>query len=505
MSTPEILSPPLKRRAQHGAVLVALQNNASEAISFVFSVILARILLPEDFGLIGMMAIVLTLTQRVTTGLLLPSLMQRKEIDDRDCSTIFYAGLVLALLTYIILYICAPLIGRFYGYPSLTDLFRVGALRIVLIALAGIPAVKFARELRFGPELVANCVSALASGVLATVLALAGLGVWSLVALSLSARLFSVIIMWAYTSWRPSLTFSWNTLKTSCSYGSRLVAHNLSESIFFNLHGLVFGKIYTADILGFFNRGRAFPLLVSGNFVAPVNRVIFPSFARLQAEPGRLGAAYGKSFLMLLFLSAPAMLGLAALAHPLVLVLLGEKWLPAVPYLRIACVLAALNPFRRLAFNVFKSIDRIGVGIKLQVVTRAASLIALACTLRFGPMAMLCAEGAVSSLATLAYLHVAARMVGLRWSTMLPELVRIVTCALAMLLGVVWCTTAPLAPWLSLVAGIPCGAAIYSATVAALRVGSALEFIEYAHHLRPKSPLLRRLASWARISTAGET
>ena len=361
----------------------------TQLIQFGISVTLARILLPEHFGLIAMLSIFIALSNTLINSGFGQALIQKQNIQHVDECSIFYFNFLVALFTTIILFFSAPLIADFFEQPELKQITRVLSLTLLFNSLGLVQRTLLAKNLDFKTQLKVSLLSIIISASLSIYLGLNGFGVWSLVALHLSKDFFNTIFLWFFSSWRPSLIFSFVSLKSMFSFGSRLFLVSLSNSVFVNIYQIIIGKFFSPNTLGFYSRADSlykYPItLLSG----VVSQVTFPVFSKIQNDKRRLKSAVKKSLRTITFITFPLMVGLILVASPLVEVLLTDKWLPSVPYLQLLCIIGLIYPISVINLNALNAQGRSDLFLKIDIINKILILVVVLITYRFSITAMI--------------------------------------------------------------------------------------------------------------------
>jgi O-antigen/teichoic acid export membrane protein len=308
---------------------------------------------------------------------------------DIDYNTVFYFNLIVGLFFYGILYVCAPVISFFFDEPVLIPLTRVIGVILIINALSIIQLTIFVKRIDFKTQTKASFFSSVLSGITGIGMALGGYGVWSLVGQQISRQLFNTLFLWIYSSWRPSWEFSKRSFNEMFGFGSKLLLSGLIDTTYKNIYYLVIGRFYTANQLGQYTRAEQFSSIFSSNLTVVIQRVSYPALSSIQDESERLKLAYQKTIKTTMLISFTCMLGLAAIAKPLLLVLIGEKWLPAVEYLQIICFSRMLYPLHALNLNILQVKGRSDLFLKLEIVKKIIGIIPIALGILGGIKVML--------------------------------------------------------------------------------------------------------------------
>lgn len=361
---------------------------AAQLVTLIVSIILARILTPSDFGTVSLVMVFTTIMQVFVDSGLGTALIQKKNADDLDFSSVFYFNFAVCLILYAGMFIAAPYIAGFYNDVSLTPIIRVISLTIVISGVKGIQQSYVSRNMLFKRFFFATLGGTIFSAFLGIGMAYAGCGVWSIVAQQLSNTAIDTLILWITVKWRPKKMFSWSRLKSLLSYGWKLLASSLLDTVYNNLRNLVIGKIYTSADLAYYNQGDKFPKVVITNINASIDSVLLTSMSGEQENCERVKSMTRRAIKTSTYIMAPLMMGLLFCAEPIVKLLLTEKWLPCVPYLRIFCFTYMFWPIHTANLNAIKAMGRSDFFLKLEIIKKVMGLALLLFTMRISVMAM---------------------------------------------------------------------------------------------------------------------
>jgi O-antigen/teichoic acid export membrane protein len=365
-------------------------------VQFIVGIVLARLLMPEQFGLIGMLTIFIIVAQSFIDSGFVAALIQKRDASHIDICSIFYFNIIVGIAAAGLLCLIAPYIAAFYNQPILTPLTRVLSLTIVINSFGLIQNALLRKIIDFKTQTKVTLIASVPSGIVGIAMAVAGFGVWSLAIQQISSALFRTIFLWFFNTWRPALIFSFKALRGMFGYGSRLLVSGLLDTVFDNIYLLVIGKLFSAADLGFFTRAQTINEIPSYSLSGTVGRVTFPVFSTLQEEPARLKRGVKKALTTLVLVNFPMMIGLALVARPLVLVLLTEKWAPCIPYLQLLCMVGLLFPLCAMNVNVLQAMGRSDLILRLGIINKALVVISIAITYRWGIEAMIYGQIAVS-------------------------------------------------------------------------------------------------------------
>lgn len=360
----------------------------AQAVTLIVSIVLASILIPSDFGTVSLVMVFTTIMQVFVDSGLGTALIQKKDADDLDFSSVFYFNFAVCLILYAVMFMAAPLIAGFYNDTSLTSIIRVISLTIIISGVKGIQQSYVSRNMLFKSFFFATLGGTIFSAFLGIGMAYAGCGVWSIVAQQLSNTAIDTLILWITVKWRPKKMFSWERLKGLLSYGWKLLASSLLDTVYNNLRNLIIGKIYTSADLAYYNQGDKFPKVIVTNINASIDSVLLPSMAGEQDHRDRVKSMTRRAIKTSTYIMAPLMMGLMFCAEPVVKLLLTDKWLPCVPYLRIFCFTYMFWPIHTANLNAIKAMGRSDLFLKLEIVKKIMGLTLLLLTMRISVMAM---------------------------------------------------------------------------------------------------------------------
>lgn len=372
-----------------------LERCGAQGVAFVVSIVLARILDPDLYGTIALVTVFITIMQVFVDSGMGNALIQKKDADDLDFSSVFFFNIVFCVLLYGIMFLVAPLIASFYSRAELSSIVRVLSLTIVISGVKNVQQAYVSRNLLFKKFFFATLGGTVGAAVIGIWMAYKGYGVWALVFQHLFNAALDTIILWITVNWRPKLLFSLERLKGLFSYGWKLLVAALIDVGYNNLRSLVIGKLYTSSDLAFFNRGKQFPNLIVSNINSSIDSVLLPTMSKVQENKNRVRNMTSRAIKTSTYIMMPFMMGLAVCAEPIVRILLTEKWLPTVFYLRIFCFTYAFYPIHTANLNAIKAMGRSDLFLKLEILKKVVGLIALFSTMFISVEAM-----ALSLLAT---------------------------------------------------------------------------------------------------------
>ncbi|MCI8372587.1 MAG: lipopolysaccharide biosynthesis protein [Lachnospiraceae bacterium] len=378
----------LRQKTFSGFLWRFAERCGAQGVSFIVSLVLARLLAPEVYGTIALVMVFMVILQVFVDSGMGNALIQKKDADDTDFSTVFYFNLVVCIVLYCIMFAAAPLIAKFYKDDSLTAVIRVLSLTLVISGVKNVQQAYVARNLLFKRFFFSTLGGTVGAAVLGITLAYQGFGVWSLVAQHIFNTMIDTIILWITVKWRPRREFSMERLKGLFSYGWKLLASALLDTVYNNIRQLIIGLMYSSANLAFYNKGRQVPELIITNVNTSIDSVLFPVLSEQQEDKGMVKGMTRRAIKTSTYIIAPLMMGLAATAPVVIRLLITEKWLPCVPFLRIFCFTFMLYPIHTANLNAMKAMGRSDIFLKLEIIKKVIGVILLLSTMWFGVMAM---------------------------------------------------------------------------------------------------------------------
>jgi len=365
----------LREKTIAGMIWTGIGKFGSVGLSFISNMVLARLLMPSDFGCVGMLHVFIAIsTIFVYAGFGMALVQKKEEPTHLDYSSVFYWNLAAAIFFIGILYLTAPAISRFYEMPELTNILRVQSLVLLIQGFSLVQSCQLQRHLRFKELSVRNIIATFVGMVVAIAMALMGFGIWSLVVSQLITALTSVLLLWKMSDWRPTLEFSFASLKELFAFGGLMALSSLVETVYTNLQSLIIGKLYSATDLGYYTQGRKLESVPTESLSQIVNQVSFPVFASIQDDKQRLLYAVRRNIKAITYLNFPLMALMIAVAKPLILLLYGPQWGPAVPYFQILCISSMIYTLNTLNTNVIKSLGKSNIFFIVQLSKRVIGI-----------------------------------------------------------------------------------------------------------------------------------
>lgn len=457
------MSDNLKSKTLSGLIWRYAERCGAQLIQFVVSIILARLLSREDFGLIGLITVFISIATVFAQSGLGQALVRKDKADSLDFSTVFYFSIVFSVLLYALLFFVAPYIAVFYKEPSLVDIIRVLGVLVIIGAVNSVQQAYIQRKMLFKNFFKATMVGTAISAVVGIAMAYAGFGIWALVAQQISKQIIDTVVLWTTVKWRPELVFSFKRMKDLFSYGWKLLCSSLIDTIYSNIYSLIIGQYYSKDDLGCYNRGKQFPMLIVNNINSAIDSVIFPVLSKVQNDAERFKAMMRRSIVTSTFFIMPAMGGLAAVAEPLTRILLTDKWLPAVPFIQFCCFIYAFWPIHTANLQAIKAMGRSDIFLKLEIIKKAVGVIILIITLPHGLTVMMLGRCIATLISSVVNAHPNKKLLGYSYFEQLKDIAPSMLLSLFMC-GVVWSVTLlPLNMWIQITVQVVLGAFIYVA------------------------------------------
>ncbi|MBR3771539.1 MAG: lipopolysaccharide biosynthesis protein [Clostridium sp.] len=360
----------LKNKTVSGMGWSALENVTRLGVTFVVSIILARLLSPEEYGMIGILTIFISIFNAIVDSGFTNALIRKQDATDTDYSTVFYTNFVLSVMLAAVLFFCAKSISVFFERPELELLTKVMSSVVIINALSIVQRVRTTKAINFKTQTKITFISSIGSGVIGITMAYMGYGVWSLVGQQISNQLLTTLFFWVYNKWVPKFIFSWASFKEMWSFGSKLLVSSLIATAWNEIYQVVIGKCYSPATLGLYTRAKQFADLCSSNLTTVVQRVSYPVLSSIQDDRARLKGAYQRVIKTTMLLTFVLMLGMSSCAESIIFILLGEQWLECVPMLQIICIYGMLYPLHALNLNMLEVQGRSDLFLKLEIIKK---------------------------------------------------------------------------------------------------------------------------------------
>lgn len=382
----------IKEKAFFGLLWKASETMLVYGAQAIIFLVLARLLMPADFGLVALVGSFIAISNVLVNSGLGTALIQSKNVNQTDYSTVLFFSFFVSCFLYFLIYMSAPFVAKFYEESVLVDVLRFYSISIILAAINGVQKSVLLRELKFRVIFFVSSVSVIISGTISIGMALSGFGVYALVCNSILQGLFSTVAFFIVMKWIPKVSFSAVRLKELLKFSYKILLANLIEIGNTSIFPLLIGKSFSIEALGYYNNGRQLPNLAASSVNASINSVVFPVFSRYQSDKVKLKSIVRKSIAVSNFVILPLMGLLAAIAEPLVVLILTEKWLPSVPYIQLFCIVFGLHHQHNICFQAISAIGRSDVFLKYQTIKIAIGIAFLAITLPFGIVAIVAGQ-----------------------------------------------------------------------------------------------------------------
>jgi len=360
----------------------------AQGVAFVVSIVLARLLTPTEYGTVALITVFTTIFQVFVDSGMGNALIQKKNADQLDFSSVFYFNIVMCVVVYAILFAIAPLIASFYDDPSLTPMVRVVGLTIIIAGLKNIQQAYVSKHLLFRKFFFSTLGGTIVAGVVGIAMAYLGFGAWAIVAQQVINVFIDTCILYITVRWRPTKQFSLKRLKQLFGFGWKLLASSLLDTVYNNLRSLIIGKLYSSDDLAYYNKGKQIPNLFITNINNSIDSVLFPVMSQEQNDVTRIKSMLRRSIKTSVYILAPLMMGIAFVAEPLIRLLLTEKWLSCVFFLRIFCITYMFYPIHTANLNAIKAMGRSDLFLKLEILKKIVGMAAVLISMWFGVKAM---------------------------------------------------------------------------------------------------------------------
>lgn len=364
------------------------QKVLCQVVSFGISVVLARILLPSDYGVVAICSMFLILAGIFISGGLGTALVQKKDADDLDFCTVFYSGMVLSIVVYSAVFFAAPLIADFFKNEQITSVIRVLALAMPIGTLSGVQNAFVSRQMIFKKFFYSSLIGTFASGAVGLGMALTGFGVWALVGQNLVSTITNTLVLFCIIEWHPKLRFSYERFKALFSFGWKMAVINILTTFFYQLKGYVIGYKYSATQLAYYNRGEGLPGILYNNINGTISDVLFPALSKLQDDKAALRRALSRAMRVSSFFLMPALFGLAAISNNLVIIIFSEKWAASIPFMQVICLISCSDILGMANYQAIKAVGRADTLLKMEFIKRPAMFAILIITMFISPLAI---------------------------------------------------------------------------------------------------------------------
>lgn len=451
----------MKRMALRGTVWSSLERFSVQGIQFAVMIIMARQLTPDDYGLVAMLTIFISISQSLVDSGFSNALIRKQERSETDNSTVFYFNIASGIFLYLVLFFCAPLIARFYHQPILIPITRLISLSLVINSLVMVQKALLTAKIDFKTQSKASVCAAVISGGVGIYMAFAGYGVWAIVWQQLLNLTVNAVLLWILSRWRPQWVYSWKSFRELFGFGSKLAVSGIIDTLYNNLYLIVIGKVFNASDLGYYTRATQFAQFPSSNITGIIQRVTYPVLCSLQDDTSRLRDIYRRFIRLSAFMVFPLMILLAAIAKPLILILLKEQWAFSIILLQILCFSMMWHPIHSINLNLLQVEGRSDLFLRLEIIKKTIGIAILCVTVPLGLVAM-CVGSAVSSiLCLIVNTHYTGKLIQVGFLVQMKDLMPILLSSLAMGALVYWTVAVIPGHWLQLATGIMAGVLSY--------------------------------------------
>ena len=471
----------LKKKTVKGVAWTSLNKVLNLGLSFVIGVILARLLSPDDYGLLAMIAVFNAIAFAFLDSGFGSALVRKPDLTEDDNTTAFFFNLTAGVVMFLVIWFIAPWVSVFYDKPILTPLLRAEGSLLIVSAFKIVQNTQLTRALNFKAMMIIRVVASVLGGIAGIIAAYSGFGVWALVMMHIADSLISLVILWVISPWRPRGKWSKQSFSYLWGYGSKLLASGLLDTIYGNIYPIVIGKFYSAADLGQYTRAKGYATLPSGTLTSVLQQVTFPVLSQIQEDTERLANSYRRMLRFSVFVVFPVMIGMAALAHPLVLALVTDKWAQCVPYLQIICLSSMWYPVHAINLNLLQVKGRSDLFLRLEIIKKAIITVVVFISVPFGIMGI-CYGAVFTSLACLAInTYYTGKLIHVGFVRQMLDMTPTLLASLAMG-AVVNLAVMPFdGDWVKLAVGIPLGMVIYLAIAKIFRMPEQQEALDILH------------------------
>ena len=451
----------LKKKTVKGLGWSALDNVARYGIQFAIGIVLARLLSPDDYGLLGLVGIFTVVCTAFVNGGFTTALIRKKDATDDDYNTVFICNLGMSLLLYAVTFLCAPLIANFFERQELTALVRVSSLGLIVGALGMVQQTRLTKRIDFKTQTKITLVASVVSGIVGIGMALAGFGVWALVWQQLVSQAITTLLLYVYNRWLPRLSFSPESFHDLFGFGWKMMVSILLDAVWKELTQVVVGKFYSPATLGQYTRAKHYAKLLSSNLTSVVERVTYPVLSSIQDDKQRMVSAYRRIIRTSMFITTVALFSLAAVSEPLIYCMIGPKWHEASTYLPLICITFSLYPLHAINLNMLQVQGRSDLFLGLEVIKRIISLAPLFVGAFVGIMPMLCVNMVVGIIAYFLNSHYSGRLLGYSSWMQMRDIAPSYALAISIALSVWFLKYLPLSYWIILPLQIAVGTVVF--------------------------------------------
>lgn len=470
----------IKSKTFHGFLWRFAERCGAQGVGFVVSILLARLLSPNDYGTVALVNVFITILGVFINSGMGSALIQKKNADDLDFSTVFYFNMFMCITLYIVMFFCSPLIAKFYNKPELTTLTRVLSLTFLISGVKGIQCSYVSKNMLFKRFFFSTLGGTIFSAFVGVFLAYKGCGAWAIVAQSISNNLIDTLILWFTVKWRPKLMFSIKRLGGLFSYGWKLLCSSLLDTGYNQLRNLIIGKVYSSADLAYYNKADAFPGMIISNVNSSIDSVLLPSMSTVQDDKYSIKSMTRRAMKTSTYVMAPLLMGLAACGKSVISILLTDKWLPSYPFMVIFCITYMFYPVHTANLNAIKAMGRSDLFLKLEILKKIVGIVAILVTFKISVMAMAYSLLVTSVLGQIINSWPNKKLMNYSYLEQLKDILPGILLAVFMA-GCVYCVNfIGLNNWLTLLIQVPLGAIIFVGLSALLKLESFTYFLNMA-------------------------
>lgn len=457
------MSESLKDKTSKGVLWSAVEQFSVQGIQFLVMLVMARLLTPDDYGLVGMAAIFIAITGSLVDSGFSQALIRKQNRTDVDKSTVFYFNIIVSLVLYVLIYVLAPYVADFYEMPILTWVIRMICLVCIVNSFGVVQRAEFITKMDFKSLMVSSLIASIVSGCIGIYMAISGYGVRALVVQQVVFAVFSNLVLWVLSKWRPLVVFSWESFHELFSFGGKMMLSGLIDTTYKQIYPIVIGKLFSADSLGHYNRASHFAQFPSSNLTSVLQRVTYPVLCSIQNEDDRLREIYRKFLKMSAFVVFPLMMLLSALSFPMIDVLIGEKWRFCSELLQIICFSLMWYPIHAINLNLLQVKGRSDLFLKLEVIKKILGIAALVVSAPFGLVAMCYATIGSSIIGLMINTYYTGKLISIGFIKQMKDLIPILVLSGVMFVAVLLMTHLIENQIFTLIIGCAVGLLIYLA------------------------------------------
>lgn len=446
----------------------------AQLITTVVSIVLARILLPEDYGIVSIVTIFITICDVFISNGFGNALIQKSNADEVDFSSVFYASLAISAVLYLVLFISAPYIASFYENDIITSILRVMGLRLPIAAIYSVQQAYVSRKMQYRKFFIATLIGTVISGGVGIGMAYGGFGVWALVAQNMTNVGVNMIVLFFVVEWKPKLQFSFKKIKGLLSFGWKLLVSGLIDTGYNELRSLIIGKKYSASDLAYYDQGRKYPALIANNVNSSMNSVLLSAMAKRQDDKEKIKSATRRSIRLSSYLMMPCMIGLACVAEQFVHVILTDKWLPAVPFIQIMCVVYAFYPIHTANLTAIQAMGRSDLFLILEVIKKVVGIAGILISMWFGVLWIAIVSVITTVMASFINAYPNKKLLGYSYWEQVKDILPAIGVSILMGIPVYLMNYLPISSVIILVLQILAGMALYIAFSAVFKMDSFL-------------------------------